>query len=93
MFRGYHSTMDHLVMLRIILEECRNDKTNLLCCFIDFRKDFDTIPRTSRSNRLKELKVPSRLRAIVVRLYENIIDKFRSIESWLEEIYCNIGVA
>jgi hypothetical protein len=28
-FRGYHSIVDHLIMLRIIAEECCNNKTNL----------------------------------------------------------------
>jgi hypothetical protein len=45
-FRSYHSTVDHLVMRRINVEECQNNKTNLLCCFIDFRKYFDIVPRT-----------------------------------------------
>ena len=43
-FRRKHSTMDHLVTLRIIVNECRNDKFNLFCCFMDFRKAFDTVP-------------------------------------------------
>ena len=30
-FRRKHSTTDHLVTLRIIVEECRNDKFNLFC--------------------------------------------------------------
>jgi hypothetical protein len=54
--------------------------------FIDFRKAFDTMPRTNLWNRLEELKVPYNLRAIVVRLYENVISKFRSTEGWSKEI-------
>jgi hypothetical protein len=38
------------------------------------------------------LKVLSELRVLAVRLYENIISKFRNIEGWSEEIYCNIVV-
>ena len=37
-FRRNHSTRNHLVMLRIIVEECRNNKYGLFCCFVDFRK-------------------------------------------------------
>jgi hypothetical protein len=37
-FRRYHSIVDHLVTFRIIVEEFRNSKTNLFCCFVDFRK-------------------------------------------------------
>jgi hypothetical protein len=91
-FRGYHSTMDHLVMFRIIAEECRNDKTNLLFCFVNFRKYFDIVPRTSLSNKLEYFKVHFKLRVVVVRLYNKIISKFRNIEGWSKEINCNIGV-
>jgi hypothetical protein len=44
-FRRYHSTVDHLVIFRIIVEEFRNTKTNLFYCFVDFRKAFDMVPR------------------------------------------------
>jgi len=37
-FRRQHSKIDHLVTLRIIMEECRNDKSNLFCCFLEFRR-------------------------------------------------------
>ena len=46
-FRRQHSTMDQLVTLRIIMEECHNDKSNLFCCFVDFKKSFNTIPRNT----------------------------------------------
>ena len=91
-FRSKHSTTNHLVTLRIIVEECRNDKSNLFCCFVDFRKAFDTVPRNNLWNRLEELKVPFELRAVAIRLYENVIAKFKSNKGWLKDIECNIGV-
>ena len=42
-FRRHHSTTDHLITLRIIVEECHNNKYNLFCFFVDFRKAFDTV--------------------------------------------------
>jgi hypothetical protein len=72
--------VDNLVTFRIIVEECRNDKTNILCCFVDFIKAFDIVPRTNLWNRLKEVKVPFELRVDVVRIYEKVIAKFRNIE-------------
>ena len=41
-FRIQQSTTDHLITLRIIVEECRNDKSNLFCLFVVFRKAFNT---------------------------------------------------
>jgi hypothetical protein len=64
--------MDYLVTFMIIFEKCRNKKTNILCCFTDFRKAFDTMRRTNLWNNLEELKVPLELRATTIRLYENV---------------------
>ena len=84
--------MDHLVTLRIIVEECRNDKSNRFCCFVEFRKDFDTVPRNNLWNRLEEIKVPLELRDAAISLYENVIAKFKSNEGWSRDIKCNIRV-
>ena len=89
-FRRHRSKMDHLITLRIIMEECHNDKSNLFCCFVEFRKDFYTVPRNNLWNILEELKVPLKLRAVAIRLYENVIAKFKSNEGWSKDIKCNI---
>jgi hypothetical protein len=61
-FRRYHSTVDHLVTFRIIVEEFHNTKTNLFCFFVDFRKTFDMVPGKNHWNRLEEISVPLQLR-------------------------------
>jgi hypothetical protein len=76
----YHSTVDHLVTFRIIAEELRNTKINIFCCFVDFRKAFNTIPRKNLWNRLEEIKVPFKLRDVTITLYENVIYKFKNTE-------------
>jgi hypothetical protein len=76
----------------IIAEECHNDKSNLFCFFVDFRKAFDMVPRYNLWNRLEELKVPLELGTAAIRLYENVISKLKSNEGWLKDIKCNIGV-
>ena len=80
------------VMLMTIVEQCCNNKIKLLCCFVDFRKTFDTMPRTNLWNSLEELKVLFELRDVVRRLYKNIIVKCMNTESWLEDINCNLEV-
>ena len=75
----------------IIAEECHNDKSNLFCCFLEFRKAFDMVPRYNIWNRLEELKVPLELRTAAIRLYENLIPMLKSNEGWLKDIKCNIG--
>lgn len=78
---GYHSTMDHTVMLRIIAEECHNNKTNLLCCFVDFRKSFDTVSRKNPWDSLEEIKVPCELMVVAIRLYENLFPSLGTLRT------------
>ena len=91
-FRRYHSTMDHLVNFRIIAEEFHNTKTNFFCCFVDFRKSFHIVTRKNLWNRLKEIKFSLELRNATIRIYENVIAKFKNTKGWSKEINCNIGV-
>ena len=44
-FRPKHSTIDHLISLRVLMAESRLKGKNLHCCFVDFTKAFDTIHR------------------------------------------------
>ena len=59
---------------------------------MDFRKVFDTMLRNNVQNRLEELNVAFELRVVAIRLYENIIAKFKNNEGWSIDINCNIGV-
>ena len=85
-FRKQHSTTDHLVTLRITVEECCNDKSNLFFFFVDFRKAFDTVPRNNLWNILEELKVPFELRVAAIRLYKNVIAKLKRNEGWSNKV-------
>ena len=60
--------------------------------FVDFRKAFDAVPRNNLQNRLEEVKVPFELRVVAIRLYENVIIKFKSNKGWSRDIKCNLGV-
>jgi hypothetical protein len=72
----------HLVTFRIIAEGFHNTKTDVFCCFVDFRKAFDMVPRKNFWNRLEEIKVPLKLRDIEIRIYDNIIAKFKNTAGW-----------
>jgi hypothetical protein len=79
-----------LLPLGSLHRSSHDTKTNIFCCFVDFRKAFDMVPRKNLWNRLEEIKVPLELRATAIRMYENIIAKFKNIEGWSKEINCNI---
>jgi hypothetical protein len=50
------------------------------------------VPRKNLWNRLEEIKVPLEFRDIAIRMYENIIAKFKNTKGWSKDINCNIGV-
>ena len=39
-FRQHHSTIDHLVTLRVLMEESLLRGKGLYCCFVEFKKSF-----------------------------------------------------
>ena len=58
-FRKHHSTIDHLdhiVTLRVLMEESRLRGKGLYCCFVDFKKAFDTVPREHLWREWKNLR-------------------------------------
>ena len=75
-----HSTVDHLVTLRVLMEESRLAGKGLYCCFVDFKKAFDMVPRTNLWKRMEELHVPHEYMHAVARLYERVVCQVRMRE-------------
>jgi hypothetical protein len=50
------------------------------------------VPMKHLWNRLEKIKFPRKLRVPRIRMYENVITKFKNTEGWSNEINCNIGV-
>ncbi len=67
-----HSIVYHCIALRHIIEKFWEKKEEVFCCFVDFRKAFDMVPRDKLFHRMEELGVPKHLRAILHRLYEEV---------------------
>jgi hypothetical protein len=44
-FRKDYHIIDQLFILRILIEQSKAKKKPLYCCFVDFKKAFDTLPR------------------------------------------------
>ena len=80
-------------MLRIIVHECHNNKSDLFYCFVNFRKDFDRSFINNLWNRLEELKVPFESRVVVI-ISRTYFVALRILEKLLInclEIACGIG--
>jgi len=44
-FRKDFRTTDNLYILRTLIEQSTHKRKKVYCCFVDFRKTFDTVPR------------------------------------------------
>ncbi|KAL3677048.1 hypothetical protein R1sor_026996 [Riccia sorocarpa] len=74
-FRRQFSTLDHLLTLRVIMEEAKRARQPLLILFVDFKKAFDSVARNLIQDQLITLNVPGDLINAIARLYQSVIVK------------------
>jgi hypothetical protein len=72
-FRPTHQTIDHIFTLRTIIKEAQHRSSKVYCCFVDFRKDFNSIPRETLFQRLRDIGISSTLPTAIMRLYESVL--------------------
>jgi hypothetical protein len=91
-FKPKHSMIDHGITPRHIIEKVWEKNEEVFCCFVDFKKDFDMVPRDTLWQRMEKLGVPMHLRAIVHRLYEEVKVKIRTSTGTSKSFRSDIGV-
>ena len=91
-FRRAFSTIDHIFTLRCLIDQARTRKKRLYCCFVDFRKAFDTVPRERLFQRLQSLRVPSEMMWGIYALYEQVFGRVRCPGGISDTIASTIGV-
>ena len=70
-FRPKHSIVDHGITLRHIIEKVwGGGKEEVFSCFLDFKKEFDIVPRDNVWRIMEELEIPLHYRVVVHRLYQ-----------------------
>lgn len=63
-----------------------------MCCFVDFKKAFDTVPRDKLWLGMEELLIPMNLRATVHRMYEEVKVKIKTTDGISDCFRSDIGV-
>ncbi|KAL3686392.1 hypothetical protein R1sor_008966 [Riccia sorocarpa] len=74
-FRSGFSTLDHVLVLRVLMENARKMKQSLYVLFVDFSKAFDSVPRFLIWERLNRVGVPQDIINSVAALYANVVVK------------------
>ncbi|MCO5571119.1 hypothetical protein L7F22_024851 [Adiantum nelumboides] len=91
-FRRAFSTIDHIFTLRCLIDQAKARKRRLHCCFVDFRKAFDTVPRDRLFQRLLTLGVPSEMLWGIFSLYERVSARVRCPGGTSSSLANTIGV-
>ena len=91
-FTAHQSTVDHLITLRVTMEESRRQGKPLYMCFVDFKKAFDTVPRRELMSRMQRIGVPKELQHGVQKLYEQVLCKLGKAEGFSNSFVSNMGV-
>ena len=69
-FRKDHRCSDNVFILRTLIEKCKSKGAKLYCCFVDFSKAFDTVPRSQLWQRLEALCIHGNMLTAIQSIYK-----------------------
>ena len=69
-FRKGYSTLAHVFTFKCLLDLYTSKKKRLYCCFVDYRKAFDTIDRTNLWRKLLANDINGRIFKVIHNLYK-----------------------
>ena len=96
-FRKEFRTTDNIFILRSLIDKQRQTRLKgkagkLYCCFVDFRKAFDTVPRAVLWKVLEELGVTGRILDVIKSLYALDSAALRSSQGTSAIFRCLMGL-
>ena len=91
-FRNGYSTMDHIFTLYAIIEMYLSKGKRLYCAFIDYRKAFDMVNRTSLWKKMLSLGINGKLLNVIQNMYAQAKSCVKNNASISDYFSCNVGV-
>ena len=91
-FREGYSTLDHIFVLHSLIELYLARKKRMYCAFIDYRKAFDLVDRSSLWCKLIANGINGNVIKVVYNMYENAKSCVKVNGATSELFTCNIGV-
>ena len=92
-FREGYSTLDHAFVLNELINlYLKGKKKRLYCCFIDYKKAFDTIRRSALWSKMIKNGINGKILRVIYNMYQSAKScvKQQSIKSGI--FACNMGV-
>ena len=91
-FREGYSTLDHIFSLHCIIELALSQKKRLYCTFVDYRKAFDTVNRSSLWLKLLRHNIQGKVLTVIQNLYSAAKSCVRHDRNHSDYFSCNIEV-
>lgn len=70
-FQKKSRTVDHMFILRTLIEKCIANKTYLYTCFVDFRKAFDSVVHKALLLKLQNIGIVGYFYSIIKNMYND----------------------
>jgi hypothetical protein len=92
-FRKDFRTTDNLYILRTLIEQSIHKRKKVYCCFVDFRKAFDIVPRDLLWQVLDEMGIVGRFMQCLQSMYSHdSVKVMHPTEGLSTRFPCGIGV-
>ena len=92
-FRPHHATTHHAFVLQHHVTKYKSARKKLYCCFIDFAKAYDSVPRDKLWQRLYDVGIRGRILHSIKSLYDVGVDMSIKLDvGTLDPIAAVVGV-
>ena len=91
-FRSGYSTIDHIFVLHTLISIYQGQKRKVYCAFVDYKKAFDLIDRSSLWSKLLAHRINGKVFQVIKNMYENAKSCVALGNDQSEYFTCNIGV-
>lgn len=91
-FKKGHSTMDHVFVLKALIDLYLHKRKRMYCCFIDYKKAFDTVARAELWQKVLMCDINGKILTVIKNMYSKA-KSYVSMNGKLSNTFpCNIGV-
>lgn len=91
-FRSDYSTLDHIFLLKCVIDIFNWKKEKLYCLFVDYKKAFDLVWREGLWYKLVKEKVDGKILNVIRSMYNNIKSCVMLEQQKSNTFICNMGV-
>ena len=91
-FRQGYSTLDHIFLLKCVIDLFNWKKRKLFCLFVDYKKAFDLVWRDGLWYKLVKEKVQGKILNVIRNMYDNIRSCVMLNQETSDTFVSNVGV-